>query len=105
MTTAHRPTFDPVRTSSMTLKIKANVHRPVAKKPSEALPTINVFSQPTPSSSTARPAKAVTPTKDPPATSPPSFSLPKPPISPRRMAPLPSWTMPMRTMRSALQAA
>lgn len=104
MTTAHRPTFDPVRILPSISSAHTDFYRPVAKKPSEVQPTINAFSQPTPNSNIVKPVKAAMLT-NPRAISLPSFSLLKPPISPRRTAPLPSLTMPTRTTKPACPMA
>lgn len=92
MTTAHRPTFDPVRNPpSPACPVPASqfliLHsRPVAKKPSAAQPTTNASYPPTHSSSSAKPAKEATPTTNPRATLRPSSSPPRPPTWPKQKA-------------------
>jgi hypothetical protein len=52
MTTAHRPTFDPVRfISILWLQQKLTDPRPAGKKPKEVLPITNVYYQRIPLSS------------------------------------------------------
>lgn len=101
MTTAHRPTFDPVRIrlpGYETANCNANVEiRLEAKRPCVDLPTISDSYRLTLSSSTEKPDKAAMPMTNLPAISLLSFLPPRQPTSRRRTAV--SWPLRMTQMR------
>lgn len=106
MTTAHRPTFDPVSFhSDRHRKPQLKDPRLAAKKPSAAQPTTNASSQPTHSSNTDDPAKAATQTTNPSETSQLSSSPPNLPTSPRRTAAPPLWRMAMTRAKLRMRFA
>lgn len=101
MTTAHRPTFDPVRIRLPryeTANISANFGiRLEAKRPCVAQPTTSDSYQLTPSSNTEKLDKVAMPTTSLRATSLPSFLPPRQPTSRRRTVAF--WPLRMTQMR------